>query len=367
MATLKAFLSLNFSFMVWTMFAPLSTEITESLYAVSGFTMDPSQKATLLSTPLLAGAFLTILFHFSMEIFTPKKTTLMAQSVVIIALFYTFFRGEHISYDELLVVAFGLGFAGASFAVALPQTTQWNQLKIQGVVIHFIFAPKIAELWGWQTLFLINGILSTLIFATYLFLEKAPTTNIHTPLPKKLKDYAELLKDKDTWWFGLFYAVSFGGFIGFANYIKVYLMNTYQADMSDFGLDYLNEANVKVVAGYFGAFIIFAGTILYPIGKILADKMDGVKSLYIFFSVVTFLTLLNCCVVLPFWVGILVLFFIMASLGMANSAVFQLIAQKFGKDKEILIPFIVALGALGGGALVQTLGYSKEAFFQGLF
>jgi len=368
-----AFLYFDFSFMVWTMLGPLATEIGESL-ALHGFIMSASQKATLLSIPILAGALLRILLGFGVDKFGAKKTALMSQAVVISVLFYAYFRGETITYNELLVVAVGLGFAGASFAVALPQAGQWYPPKLQGVVlgiagagnigvvIDFLFAPKIAELWGWQAVFLVGAVLSTLIFITYIFLAKDAPKEVYTPRPKKLKDYAKLLKDKDTWWFNLFYAVSFGGFVGFAGYMKVYLMNTYQADMSSFGLNVFNEPNVKVIAGYFGALTIFAGAVLRPVGGAIADKMGGVKSLYIFFGIVTTLAVLNATVTLPFWVAIVVLFLIMANLGMANGAVFQLVPQRFGKDIGIMTGIIGAAGGLGGTALIKTLGWSKEAF-----
>uniref|UniRef100_UPI0026351B13 MFS transporter n=1 Tax=Sulfurimonas sp. TaxID=2022749 RepID=UPI0026351B13 len=348
--------------------------ISESLHAVSGFVMNPSQKATLLSIPILAGALLRILLGFGVDKFGAKKTALMAQGVVISVLFYAYFRGEHISYNELLVVAVGLGFAGASFAVALPQAGQWYPPKLQGVVlgiagagnigvvIDFLFAPKIAEIWGWQAVFLVGGALSTLIFITYIFLAKDAPKEVYTPRPKKLKDYGKLLKDKDTWWFNLFYAVSFGGFVGFAGYMKVYLMNTYQADMSSFGMDVFNEPNVKVIAGYFGALTIFAGAVLRPVGGAVADKLGGVKSLYFFFGTVALLAILNATIVLPFWVAIVVLFLIMANLGMANGAVFQLVPQRFGKDIGIMTGIIGAAGGLGGTALIKTLGWSKGAF-----
>jgi NNP family nitrate/nitrite transporter-like MFS transporter len=336
--------------------------------------MSPSQKATLLSIPILAGALLRILLGFGVDKFGPKKTALMAQSVVISVLFYAFFRGESITYNELLVVALGLGFAGASFAVALPQAGQWYPPKLQGivlgiagagnigVVIDFLFAPKIAELWGWSAVFLVGAILSTIIFAVYMFMAKDAPKEVYTPRPKKLKDYGKLLKDKDTWWFGLFYAVSFGGFVGFANYMKVYLMNTYQVDMSTFGMDVFNESNVKVIAGYFGALTIFAGAVLRPVGGAVADKLGGIKSLYIFFGAVVLLASINALTTLPFWIAIVVLFMIMASLGMANGAVFQLVPQRFGKDIGIMTGLIGAAGGLGGTALVKTLGWSKGAF-----
>ncbi|MBU1657701.1 MFS transporter [bacterium] len=370
---LAAFLYFDFSFMVWTMLGPLSTEISEAL-ALGGFIMSAGQKATLLSIPILAGAILRIVLGFGVDKFGAKRTALVSQFVVIAVLFYAYFRGASITYDELLFVAFGLGFAGASFAVALPQAGQWYPPKLQGVVlgiagagnigvvIDFLFAPKIAEIWGWEAVFLVGAVLSTIIFFTYMFMAKDAPAEVYTARPKKLKDYGKLLKDKDTWWFNLFYAVSFGGFVGFAGYMKVYLMSTYQADMSAFGLDVLDEGNVKVVAGYFGALCIFAGAILRPVGGAIADSLGGIKSLYIFFGTVALLAILNATMTLPFGVAIFVLFLIMANLGMANGAVFQLVPQRFGKDIGIMTGIIGAAGGLGGTALIKTLGWSKGAF-----
>jgi len=173
---LAAFLYFDFSFMVWTMLGPLSTEISEAL-AIGGFIMSASQKATLLSIPILAGALLRIVLGFGVDKFGAKKTALVSQAIVIGVLFYAYFRGAGITYNELLVVAMGLGFAGASFAVALPQAGQWYPPKLQGVVlgiagagnigvvIDFLFAPKIAELWGWESVFLVGAVLSTIILS----------------------------------------------------------------------------------------------------------------------------------------------------------------------------------------------------------
>jgi len=193
-------------------------------------------------------------------------------------------------------------------------------------------------------------------------LAKDAPKEVYTPRPKKVSDYLKLLRDKDTWWFNLFYAVSFGGFVGFANYMKVYLMNTYQVDMKAFGLDYLGEPNVKAVAGYFGALTIFAGAVLRPVGGAVADKLGGIKSLYIFFGAVAALAVVIAVGHLPFYAAIAVLFLIMANLGMANGAVFQLVPQRFGKDIGIMTGIIGCAGGLGGTALIKTLGWSKEAF-----
>jgi NNP family nitrate/nitrite transporter-like MFS transporter len=368
-----AFLYFDMSFMVWTMLGPLSTEIAEAL-ALAGHIMTAGEKATLLSLPILSGALLRIVLGFSVDKFGAKKTALVSQLVVISSLLMAYMLGDTITYNQLLIVALGLGFAGASFAVALPQAGQWYPPKFQGivlgiagagnigVVIDFLFAPKIAELWGWESVFLVGAVMAIVTFIAYSLLAKDAPARVYTPRPKKLKDYGKLLKDRDTWWFSLFYAVSFGGFVGFAGYMKVYLMNTYSVDMSAIGLDVFDEGNVKVVAGYFGALCIFAGAILRPFGGATADKLGGIKSLYIFFGFVALLAILNASVVLPFWIAILVLFLIMANLGMANGAVFQLVPQRFGKDIGIMTGLVGAAGGIGGTLLIKTLGWSKGTF-----
>ena len=370
---LVAFLYFDFSFMVWTMLGALSSEISSSL-AIGGFIMSASDQATLLSIPIISGAFLRIILGFGVDRFGAKNTALFSQLIVIFVLFYAYFRGSSIEYSELLVVALGLGFAGASFAVALPQAGQWYPPRLQGVVlgiagagnvgvvIDFLFAPKIAELWGWESVFLIAGVLSTIVFVVYVFVAKNAPSSVHKAKKKKVKDYFKLLRDKDTWWFSLFYAISFGGFIGFAGYMKVYLLDTYEVEMYQVGISLFNEENVQIIAGYFGALTIFAGAILRPVGGAVADKMGGIKSLYIFFSIISVLAFINAFIEIPFFLAIIILFLIMANLGMANGSIFQLVPQRFGKDIGVMTGIIGASGGLGGGILIMTFGFSKEIF-----
>ena len=368
-----AFLYFDMSFMVWTMLGPLSTEISEAL-ALTGFIMTAGQKATLLSLPILSGAILRIVLGFGVDKFGAKKTALVSQLIVIASLVFAYLLGDTITYNQLLIVALGLGFAGASFAVALPQAGQWYPPKSQGivmgiagagnigVVIDFLFAPKIAELWGWESVFLVGAGMAIVTFIAYAFIAQDAPESVYKARPKKLKDYGKLLKDRDTWWFSLFYAISFGGFVGFAGYMKVYLMNTYSIDMAAFGLDVLDEGNVKVIAGYFGALCIFAGAVLRPFGGSTADKIGGVKSLYFFYGMVALLVTITATIKLPFFLAIFVLFLIMANLGMANGAVFQLVPQRFGKDIGIMTGLVGCAGGLGGTALIKTLGWSKGTF-----
>ena len=368
-----AFIYFDMSFMIWMILGPISSEIVDS-FALAGFVMTAGQKATLLSLPILSGALLRILLGFGVDKLGAKKTALISQAIVIFALLYAYYLGTEISYPQLLGVALLLGFAGASFAVALPQAGQWYPPKLQGlvlgiagaanfgVVMGFIFSPKIAEAYGWQSVFLVAAMLAIILFIAYFIMAKDAPEEVYKVRPKKLSDYAKLLKDKDTWWFNLFYAISFGGFVGFGVFLKLYLTDTYPEEMKELGLAWFSEDNIKVMAGYLGALCVFAGTILRPIGGAIADKIGGVKALYIFFSIVTVMVIVNATVTLPFTLVILVFFITMANLGMANGAVFQLVPQRFAKDIGVMVGIVGAAGGLGGTALVKTLGWSKDAF-----
>ena len=72
-----AFLYFDMSFMVWTMLGPLSTEIAEAL-ALGGHIMTASEKATLLSLPILSGAILRIVLGFGVDKLGAKITALIS-------------------------------------------------------------------------------------------------------------------------------------------------------------------------------------------------------------------------------------------------------------------------------------------------
>ena len=116
---LASFLYFDFGFMVWTMMGPLATEIAASLKQTQNFIMSADQSATLVALPVLAGAILRVVLGFFVDRVGAKKTALVSQFIVILGLFFAYYKGETITYEQLLAVAFILGFAGASFAIKI--------------------------------------------------------------------------------------------------------------------------------------------------------------------------------------------------------------------------------------------------------
>ena len=88
--------------------------------------------------------------------------------------------------------------------------------------------------------------------------------------PKRLRDYWQLLTEKDTYWFAFFYTITFGGFAGLAASLVLYFKSTY-------GL-------TKVQAGDWAALCMFAGVMARPLGGALADRFGGIRTLTICYT-----------------------------------------------------------------------------------
>ena len=270
------------------------------------------------------------------------------------ALLTAWLVGIH-SYNQLLMLGVALGVAGASFAVALPLASRWYPPEHQGAalgiagagnsgtVLAALFAPGLAMAFGWNNVFGLAVIPLVIVLVAYLLLAK---DSPDCPAPKPLSDYLKVLKDKDAWWFMFFYSVTFGGFVGLASSLTIYFNDQY-------GL-------APVVAGYFTAACVFAGSLLRPVGGVVADRVGGIKSLSLMYMLAaTFLFIVSFG--LPqAWMGLALFVLTMLVLGMGNGAVFQLVPQRFRKEIGVMTGLVGMAGGLGGFYLASSLGYSKQ-------
>ncbi|MBD9483976.1 NarK/NasA family nitrate transporter [Pseudomonas sp. PDM14] len=344
-----AFLYFDLSFMVWYVLGPLGVQIAADL----GLTTQ--QRAMMVATPILAGAVLRFLMGLLADRTSPKSAGLVGQVIVIAALAVAWVHGVK-TYEQALLLGLFLGFAGASFAVALPLASQWyppqHQGKAMGIagagnsgtVFAALFAPLLAGMFGWSNVFglaLIPLILVLIIFASVA--RNAP----ERPPVKSMADYLKALGDRDSWWFMLFYSVTFGGFLGLASTLPGYFHDQYGFD--------------PVKAGYYTAACVFAGSLMRPLGGALADRIGGIRTLLVVY------TCTSICIVavgfnLPSSFAALALFVVaMLSLGAGNGAVFQLVPQRFRKEIGVMTGLIGMAGGIGGFCLTAGLGAIKQS------
>jgi NNP family nitrate/nitrite transporter-like MFS transporter len=343
---LGAFIYFDFSFMVWTVLGPLSAHIKDAL------ALSDSATGFMVAIPSLAGAVLRFVLGMLVDRIGAKNTGLLAQSIVVAGLCWAWLAGLH-SFPAVLLMGFFLGFAGASFAVALPQAGRWYPPQMQGkvlglagagnigVVVDSLLAPRLADAYGWNTVFGLMLIPAVLVFATYALISKEPPVKVK---PKRMHDYLELFAEKDTHWFFFFYTISFGGFAGLGASLVLYFKTTH-------GL-------TKVEAGDWAALCTFAGVMARPIGGALADRIGGIRTLtfcYAFAGVA--LVLVGQAHSLPASLALLLV--ALASLGAGNGSVFQLLPQRFGKDLGLMTGLVGAGGGFGAFGLAWTLGWSK--------
>jgi len=343
-----AFFYFDLSFMVWVMLGPLGVQIAADLG------LSPAQKGLMVATPVLAGALLRIVMGVLVDHLKPKRAGLIGQVIVIGALATAWTLGVH-TFQQVLLLGVFLGMAGASFAVALPLASRWYPPQHQGTalgiagagnsgtVLAALFAPTLAIWYGWNNVFGLAIIPLAIAFAVYVLLAK---DSPECPPAKSLHQYMQVLKDKDAWWFMFFYSVTFGGFVGLASSLTIYFHDEY-------GLS-------PVTAGYFTAACVFAGSMVRPMGGAVADRIGGIRSLLVMYTLAALFLFVVSFGLSQAWMALTVFVAAMLSLGMGNGAVFQLVPQRFRKEIGVMTGLVGMAGGIGGFYLASSLGYSKQ-------
>ena len=135
---LAAFLYFDVSFMVWVMLGPLAPIISAELG------LDPAEKGLMVAVPTLAGALLRLVNGVLVDSVGPKLTGTLNQLIVMAGLLVGWWFGID-SFAGTIAIGVILGFAGASFAVALPLASRWypaeHQGKAMGIAGMAIRAP----------------------------------------------------------------------------------------------------------------------------------------------------------------------------------------------------------------------------------
>jgi NNP family nitrate/nitrite transporter-like MFS transporter len=343
---LCAFLYFDISFMVWVLLGALANSI------VPEFGLNEQERGFMLAIPLLGGSLLRLVLGPLTDHIGARRTGIIGLALTMIPLLVGWLWADHFSI--VLLVGLMLGVAGASFAAALPLASRWYPPHYQGMAMGIagagnsgtalatLFAPMLAQSLGWHAVFglaLVPIAVTLVLFC--LFAKDSPSQ----PPPKSLADYVAVLGQKDTWWFCLFYSVTFGGFVGLAVFLNSFFFKQYELD--------------KVQAGYFATLCVIAGSFLRPVGGYLADRFGGIRMLTALYLGVG-LMMLGLATLPPLLAGTLLMFLGMGMLGMGNGSVFQLVPQRFPKEIGVITGIVGAAGGIGGFFLPNLLGTLKE-------
>ena len=342
----SAFLYFDISFMVWVLLGALANSI------VPDFQLNEAERGFMLAIPLLGGSILRLLLGLLADHIGARRTGMLGLTLTVLPLLLGWLWAD--SFPKILLVGLLLGVAGASFAAALPLASRWYPPEYQGIAMGIagagnsgtalatLFGPILAQVVGWHSVFALA--LMPVLFTLVTFVLLARDSR-QQPAPKPFRAYAEVLKCADTWWFCLFYSVTFGGFVGLAVFLNSFFHLQY-------GLD-------RVQAGYFATICVIAGSFLRPVGGYLADRFGGIRMLMALYVGVG-LMMLGLAALPPLAVGTAMMFVGMGLLGMGNGSVFQLVPQRFPKEIGVTTGIVGAAGGLGGFFLPNILGSLRQ-------
>jgi NNP family nitrate/nitrite transporter-like MFS transporter len=341
-----SFLHFDLCFTVWVLLGALSVYITKDLG------LNNAEKGLLVAIPTLSGSITRIFIGLLSDRFGGK----IIGTVMLAFLFIPLLMGWLLPVNFPLVIVIGLllGTAGASFAVALPLASHWYPPSQQGLVmgvaaagnmgtvIANLFAPRLANLYGWHAVMGLAMIPVVLVLVAFALLAKDSPSR---PQGVPMSSYLGALKSVDMLWFCLFYSVTFGGFVGLGTFLPTFFNVEYKLSAID--------------AGSLTALAALAGSTLRPVGGYLADKFGGIRMLTVLFAMIgilytaaSFLPPIN----IMSWLIVIGV----GSLGMGNGSVFQLVPQRFRKEIGVATGVIGALGGVGGFFLPTLLGSVKQ-------
>src|SRR5215472_10134191 len=342
----SAFLYFDVSFMCWVILGPLGPFLGESMK------LSASQKGFLTAIPLLGGSIFRILLGWMTERIGGRRTGLIGLSLTLVPLVVAWQWAS--GFTQFLGVGLLLGIAGASFAAALPLASGWYPPEYQGLamgiagagnsgtLLSTLFAPRLAQAFGWHTVFAFAMIPVALVWVFFALMAKdAPVPRIR----KRWSEYAAIFAEGDTAWFCFVYSITFGGFVGLSSYLSIFYHDQY-------GL-------TKVQAGDLTTLVVVFGSFLRPVGGMLADRIGGVRMLQVLLAGVAIcMAALGTLPAVQLAVALLVL--IMAMLGMGNGSLFQLAPQRFPGRVDILTGIVSAPGS-SGRFLLRSLIHTTQS------
>jgi NNP family nitrate/nitrite transporter-like MFS transporter len=342
---IAAFLYFDVSFMVWVLMGPLGTYIAEDLR------LSPAQKGLLTAIPLLGGSLFRLILGPLADRYGGRKVGLAGMLLTLLPLVLGWLWADSLS--RLTLVGILLGVAGASFAVALPMASRWYPPEHQGLALGVagagnsgtllatLFAPRLAERFGWHGVF---GLAMAPVALVALFFLLMARDSPGKGVPKGAAEYLRILSQPDAVWFCLLYSLTFGGFVGLASFLSIFFHDQYGVS--------------KVHSGDLTTLCVLSGSFLRPVGGYLSDRLGGRRMLQALFLLIGLLAAL-IALLPPVGVVTALFFLMMALLGMGNGSVFQLVGQRFPAQIGVITGLVGAAGGVGGFFLPSLLGVVK--------
>lgn len=355
-------LSEHIGFSVWVIWSVMVLFMPEPVW---GF--DVTDKFLLTTTPALLGAFVRLPYTFAIAAFGGRNWTVVSAALLLVpALLAVFLLEPGVSFETLLVVTALAGVGGGNFASSMANINNFYPQRLKGRALGLNagggnLGVAAVQVVGALVL-LANGPGTDPRVMLYLYI---PLVVVVTALAWTQMDnltearndkgaMREVSRHRHTWIISFLYIGTFGSFIGFGFAFGQVLAAA--------------GADRPIYYVWLGA---FAGSLVRPVGGMLADRYRGSTVTFWTFLGMTAASLLVLAAASSASIPLLAVSFtvLFALTGLGNGSVYKMIPAVFHaeslrdgdgartstQDRRLASALVGIAGAVGafGGVLVQ--------------
>ncbi len=347
-----ATLAFTFCFYAWSLLGPLGPDLQDHLG------LSDLELSIMVSVPVLLGSLMRVPLGILTDRYGAPVTftALMAWTLLPLVALAIW----HSSFGAVILLAFLLGFAGASFAVGVPYVSRWYPPERQGfalgiygmgmggTVLAGLTAPRISDAWGLSAPFLVAAGLVAIVGAAFLLIARDPP--VPRPAPASIAESLSAFRGPGSaraWALTLFYFLSFGGFVAMFLYLPKLLTGVFDLTKTDAG-------------GRAAGFALLA-VLARPAGGMLSDRVGAERVLRWSFLATAVLAL---CLAGTYKHIVTITIFCLSlalAFGLGTGAVFKLVALWFPERVGAVTGVVGAAGGLGGFFPPLAMGVVKDA------
>ncbi|GAA0582558.1 nitrate/nitrite transporter [Paractinoplanes ferrugineus] len=349
-------LSEHIGFSVWSLWSVLV------LFLGPAYGIDPAGKFLLTAVPTLVGATLRIPYSFAVARFGGRNWTVFSALLLLVpAVLAAWLIRPGVSYSTLVILAAVAGVGGGNFASSMTNINAYypNRLKgwalginagggNLGVAAVQLVGLFVLAVFGAGHPGIVAGVYIPLIVIAALC--AALYMDNLTQARSEKRAMRDATRDPHTWIMSLLYIGTFGSFIGFGFAFGQVLQ-----------VQFHTEFSTPVKAAYLTFLGPLLGSLVRPVGGMLADRLGGARVTFVNFiamAVGTGVVLLAAQQMsMPLYIVGFVALFIFSGIG--NGSTYKMIPAifrtKFPADElsarrlsNAVIGIAGAIGAFGG-------------------
>ncbi|MFG1919101.1 nitrate/nitrite transporter [Micromonospora sp. NPDC048898] len=268
----------HIGFSIWTMWSVLV------LFLGPQYGIDPAGKFLLTAVPALVGSVLRIPYTLAVARFGGRNWTIISASLLLIpSLFGAFLIRPGVSYSTLLLIAALAGVGGGNFASSMANINAFYPDRLKGWALGINagggnLGVAAVQLVGLFVLAVLGAGSPGIVAGIYLpaivlaALGSAMFMDNLSQARNEKRAMRDVTREPHTWIMSLLYIGTFGSFIGFGFAFGQVLQ-----------VQFADTFNTPVKAAYLTFLGPLLGSLIRPVGGVLADRLGGARVTFVNF------------------------------------------------------------------------------------